>query len=198
MFFTAYEKDLIDNFTMKNETKIDDLSQFMDDPAFNFLKSENNLKTIHDSLFFLSANKFRPYEVIRLTKFLTPEFDMNDFLNNIIGQISPPYFTFIDFHFLALGKSNNSGDMTIQTMEKKSFKLQKASKASAINNNIKIFSSSDFDQLVTEFKDKDTSDLLNDTFVHHCELFEFQDSGLVPYQLLSMVVHIQKFKANFF
>jgi hypothetical protein len=198
MFFTIYEKKLIENFMTYNETTLEDLPKFLDDSAFDFLKSENNLKTVHDNLFFLSSNQFRPYEVVRLTKFLTPEFNMTKFFEETLGQVTPPFFTFIDFHFLALGKSGESNDVTNDKNEIQSFKLQKASKASAVNTHIKIFSSFDFDQLCDEFKNKDISDLLNDTFIHHCELFEFQDSGLVPYQLLSLVVHIQKFKPNFF
>jgi hypothetical protein len=195
MFFTTYEKNLIEKFITSNETTLENLSKMLDDQAFDFLKSENNLKTVHDNSLFLSSNQYRPYEVIRLTKFLTPEFDITKFLQETLGQVSPPYFTFIDFHFLALGKSDEQSD---KNNGDQSFKLQKASKASALNTNIKIFSSSDFDQLFNEFKNKHVSDLLNDTFIHHCELFEFQDSGLVPYQLLSLVVHIQKFKSNFF
>ena len=121
---------------------------------------------------------------------------MKNFLDDIIGQLPPPYFTFFDFHFLVLANSKESDDISLS--HNQSFRLQKASKASAVNTNVKIFSSSDYEQLCDEFKNKDISALLNDTFIHHCELFEFENSGLVPYQLLSLVVHVQKFKPNFF
>ena len=196
MLFTAYEKNLLQEYMMENETKLENLNEFIEVKPFNFLKSENNLNTLHDNLLLNNSNRYRPYEVMRLTKFLTPNFDMKTFLNDILGQLSPPYFTFIDFHFLALGNSKESDDITVN--QNPSFKLQKASKASAMNTNVKIFSSSDFDNLFTEYEDKDIPALLNDTFIHHCELFEYENSGLVPYQLLSLVVHVQKFKPNFF
>jgi hypothetical protein len=195
MGFTLYEKNVIEKYVSENETTLEKLSDYLDEDAYNFLKAENNLRTIHDDLLFIKTNLYRPYDILRVTKFLTPEFKIKLFFEDIIGQLTPPYFCFIDFHFLALCKSREPEKQKSNQMD---FKLQKASKASAINLAIKIFSSSIYNDLTKEFENKDTNDLLNDAFLHHSELYEFEGSGLIPYQLLSMVVHIQKFKPNFF
>ena len=182
MKFTIIEREHIKEIiSLKGEN----ISKCLPDNVYDFLKKENKLQTIKDDVFFSLNSKFRPYDYCRLTKFIGPDFSAKVFLENLLAELSPPYLVFIDFHFLI---EFNPDEDTI-TMP---LKFQNGTKASAINDNIKMFTEKNFDALMSEFSNKTNADVLNDAFCHHADLFEYQDSGLRPYMLLSMVVHIQK------
>ena len=77
---------------------------------------------------------------------------------------------------------------------KENLKLQTASKMSHLNSTVSIETSDDAKNLLNEFDSMDQSDLLNNTFINHTDLYEYTNSGLRPYQLLSAVIHVQKFE----
>jgi hypothetical protein len=182
MKFTIIEREHIEESTT---LKAKNISEYLPENVYDFLKKENKLQTIRDDVFFSLTSKFRPYDYCRLTKFIGPDFNAKNFLENLLSELSPPYLVFIDFHFLI---EFNADENTL-TMP---LKFQNGTKASAINDNIKMFTEKNFDDLISEFANKTNADVLNDAFCHHADLFEYQDSGLRPYMLLSMVVHIQK------
>ena len=76
--------------------------------------------------FFSVTSRFRPYDYCRITKFMRPDFGVKMFLENLLGELTPPFLVFLDFHFLMEFKpEEDSVDIPLR--------FQSASKASAIN-----------------------------------------------------------------
>ena len=182
------EREYIEELVKPDEVTVENVSQFLEEDVYLLLKRKNNLNTIRDRVIFFNANKFRPYDSVLITKFLQPDYNCLELFDELFGCLTPPFITFIDFHFLFECKSveENPGLGDV-------LKFQTASKASAINDTIKIVTKKDYNDLLEEFKNKTHADLLNDVYRHHVDLYEYQNSGLRPYQLLSLVVHISKF-----
>ena len=185
MSITIDERELIDQL-FHPTTTVEHFREYLDEEIYDLLKNRQNLKTIRDRVLFVNKNKYRPYDSVNITKFLRPGFDCTKTFEELFANLTPPYLTFIDFHFLF--------ECSPEKNENRSrLKFQVASKASAINSTIKISSEKDYDSLIGEFKNQTHADLLDSVFRHHVDLYEFGDSGFKPYQLLSLVVHIQKF-----
>ena len=125
-----------------------------------------------------------------ITKCLTPEFDISECVKSICGCLTGRYLVFIDAHFL-IQLPNDEEDF--DDKGEVQLKFQQGSKASSFNSQIKIGTNQDYDTLVSEFENKTLSDILNLAFEHHKDLFDYYNSGLRPYSLLSLLMHIQKF-----
>ena len=96
MKFNLSEKEHIKEIVSIQD---DNLSEYLPDKIFDFLKETKKIQTIRDDLFFSLNSKFRPYDYCRLTKFIRPEFDLKQLLDDLLSEISGPYLIFIDFHF---------------------------------------------------------------------------------------------------
>ena len=173
---------------MGDEIKADKIREHLPEDVYTFLKNNNNLRTIQDRIVVINKNKFRPFESATFTKFLTNDSNPAKLIEHLLSQISPAFFVFIDYHFLYLA--------TPQSENESKFKFQGASKASAFNSNIKITKPKYFYSLLDEFKNKTYADMLSTVSTHHTEMYDYQESGLRPFALLSLVVHIQKFPAR--
>ena len=185
MSFTNEEKDYLTSLFKLHETTKENVIEKLRSHVYEFLEKNGNLGTIVDRGIFRTKNKYRPYDSLTVTKFLTEDFDIAKTISDAAGNITGNFLIYIDFHFLFL--CNPEKD------ELEQFKFQFASKASAINETYKIVTTRDYRQLEAEFQDKSYSDMLNDAFLHHVNLYEYHESGLRPYQLLSLVIHLQKF-----
>ncbi len=152
---------------------------------FDFLKSQNRLKTISDSIVFTDKNRYRPTDKVRITKTLTKSTDISQTIFDICSALSDDFLIFVDFHFLFVIPENEEEDGA-------TFKFQGGSKASSMNDVIKITSSEDFNLFYEQFRTMSQADFLNSVFEHHSELFNYRGSGLMPHSLLSLLLHIQK------
>ena len=185
--FNAEEKDLINSFF---ETKIDEekIQTVLPEDIFNFLKQNAHLKTIRDRVIFRDSNQYRTFSTCTLTKFILPETNVVHLLTELVESLTPDFLIFIDFHFLiqvpSSDEENPSDDLTL--------KFQRGSKTSSINEILKISNSKDLEGLLEPFKNFSNADFLNTVFISHSELFDYRGSGLRPYFLLSLLVHIQK------
>ena len=181
------ERDAISTLFLPT-IKTENLREHLDEEVYNLLKNQQNLKTVRDNILFLNKNQYRPYDSVTITKFLTPNFNTSITLEQFFEILSPPFLVFVDFHFLfeCTPDENNEN-------RKNRLKFQSASKASCINSTIKVSTTENFESIINEFKNKNHADLLNTVFQHHVDLYEYEDSGFCPYQLLSLVVHVQKF-----
>jgi hypothetical protein len=156
MKFNAVDKSIINNVLEIRE--IEDYAELLVEEVFNFLKSKNNLKTIVDQVIFSPMTIYRSYDSYRLTKFLLPDFNITTFLESLLSEMTPPYLVFVDFHFLIeIPPKNIENEESINTSyDVKNFpdqlKFQNGTKASSLNSNIKIFNSSDYENLISEFK----------------------------------------------
>ena len=163
-----------------------DLKKELPEHIYEFLKSKNNLRTIQDRLVIVEKNRYRTYEHCTFTKFLGADSDPVTILKDLLSQISPSFLCFVDCHFLMIGKPAEGSDDP-------SFNFQSASKPSAINSIMKITKPIHYVKLLEEFDNMNHSDLLNAVYQHHVGFYEYQNSGLRPVRLLSLVVHLQKF-----
>ena len=190
MKFTVNEKLSIDQAVKIEKEK--EIKNIVPSEVYEYLKKSDNIKTVTDSIHFYPTNFFRPYDSYRITHLLEPDFDAATFLKNLLIELSPGYLVFIDFHFIIEKAPESISNSQIDTIDKPIFKFQNGTKASALNKTIKIFTENDFDSLLEQFKGKTHADLLNDAFINHSELFEYENSGLRPYILLSTVIHLQR------
>ena len=187
MSITTDERLFIEQIVQPQSMTVDDFKEHMNEKVWEFLKKKNRFSTIQDRILFVEKNRYRPYDSCYVTKFITDRVDPCKFIKDIFSDLSPPFLTFIDFHFLFECNPNEDDESKIDDL-----KLQTASKASAINDNFKIATRSDYIKLMGEFENQTYSDLLTKAYLHHLELYEYQNSGLRPYQLLSLVVHVQR------
>ena len=189
MTFNAEEKDFLNNFFEK-KTEKEKIKEYVSENVYNFLKQNNHLKTVEDRIFYKNANRNRPYSSCTLTKFILPNFNIYSFLCDLGEILTPEYLLFVDFHFLIEIPNSAEEDSSEELI----LKFQRGSKVSCINEIIKISSSEDLDLFLDAIKNFTLSDFLNLAFISHSELFEYRGSGLRPYSLLSILVHIQKIK----
>lgn len=189
MTFNAEEKDFLNNF-FEEKTDREKIKDYVSEHIYDFLKQNNHLKTIEDRIFFKGANRYRPYSSCTLTKFILPNFNIYSFLCELGEILSPDYLLFLDFHFLIEIPNSAEEDPS----EELCLKFQRGTKISCINEIIKISSSDDLDLFLDALKNFSNADFLNQAFISHSELFEYRGSGLRPYSLLSILVHIQKIK----
>jgi len=185
MSLTLFERDEIISYFKNHEIPKEQMKEYLDDDIYQFLKSKRYLNTISDRILFSNRTKSRPYEQSTITKFLTPDFNYQEAISTVAGALTGSFLFFLDFHFLFVGKPEDGGEEFI--------KFQTAAKASAMNDTFKITNKADYEKLVGEFKDKNYSDILNECAANHISLYEYESSGLRPLQLVSMVIHIQKF-----
>ena len=92
---------------------------------------------------------------------------------------------FVDAHFMIQCPSENDSSEVV-------LKFQRGSKASSFNEVIKISDDKDHELFLEQFKDLQPADILNLCFQNHVDFFQYEGSGLRPYALLGLLVHIQK------
>ena len=185
MKFTGEERELILKFFDERVSR-ENVQDHLSSEMYNFIRDQSRLGTVCDRLTFVNRNKFRPYESLILTKFLTENVSIPDFIEKITGLVKGRYLVFVDAHFLILCPSPDDSKEIV-------LKFQRASKASSVNDTIKIRNGQEHARFISEFKDMQINDFLNHCFEHHSELFAYQGSGLRPYALISLVMHIQKY-----
>ena len=190
--FTAEEQNFLEELFDLDEVDRNNVDEYLEPRVFEFLQKNGNLNTIVNKISFSPKTKYRYYESVIITKFLTDQVNSVKMIQEILDNISGRFTIFLDFHFLFICPDYEVDNVSNKPSYDK-FKFQHASKASAMNQTIKINSTIDCEQLVNEFKDMNYADLLNKTFVTHSEIFEYAQSNIRPYQLLSLVIHIQKF-----
>lgn len=185
MSVNIFEREAIMEYFSPKKVAGEEMKNYLHQDIFEFLKTNDNLNTISDRILFSNKTQTRPYEQVSITKFLTPDFNCNDAIAEIAGCLTGSYLFFVDFHFLFTGKIDEDSEDF--------YKFQTAAKATAMNDTYKITSTADYTELVNEFREKTYADLLNACAQNHTDLYEYENSGLRPYQLLSLVIHIQKF-----
>ena len=158
-----------------------DLKEKLPDYVYNVLNVKNNLGIIEDKITVRSRNKHRPYDSVKLSKFLTPDFNIEDALQNLLSELSGHLSIFIDFDFLI--------DATKDTEEM--YKFEFASKFTAVNSVMQIKSMSDVNSLCKEFANQDYPEILNKVFINHVNLNDYSSSGFRPQLLLAMKVYMQ-------
>ena len=190
--FLAHEIEEMKELIPENERKnAEDLKMYLSDHVYNFLKQSNRLKTITDQVNVFPSNKYRPYTSIRITKFFDENTDFFTLLENILNSLNGGFLIFCDFHFIMTGSAKDAGEESDFLGD--NLKLQTASKMSHLNETVTINTEKDAANIIAQFRSMSSADLLNAAFLHHTDFYEYQSSGLRPYQLLSAVFHLQKF-----
>ena len=183
MNFNTAEREAIFKIFDKSVSK-ENVENYLTPDIYKFLKEQNKIRTIVDTLTFVRKNEYRPYESCNLTKFLTKDVDAVQLIESLSLAVSPPYLIYVDANFLILCPNSDSDEYT--------FKLQRASKASSMNGKIRIRTESDYNNFLSEFKNATPADFLNQCFENHSDLFDYHGSGLRPHSLLSLVMYITK------
>ena len=167
-------------------TTSEDFKRYFDDEVCTILARENKLRAVMDRIVYHDSTKWRPYDSVVISKVIDKKFNICASLLRLIDELTPPYLLFLDFNFVLESQEKNEKYDSL-------LKIQLGSKASAINSQIKIVSPDDVNSLKSEINGKSYSNFLNSAFVHHSKLFELSSSGLRPYILLGVLIHVQKF-----
>ena len=183
MSLKSFELDVIKKVFNIGETNQENLAEKLPADIYDFLKKNDNLKTIIDRLIYRPKTKYRPFDNLIVTKFLSGDLNLKKKFEEIFENISGNFLLYLDFHFIILVKSENHDRV---------FKFEHASKASALNETYKIVTNKDVEDFLEELNAKTLSDFLNDSFVNHRDLFAYQGSGFTPFMLLSLVFTVQK------
>ena len=181
--FDEEERDAIKKVFNKT-VKIENIEDYLPKDIHEFLKKKEKLKTITDQLIIRAKNKYRPYDCLQMTKFLTKDFDFYTFFEELLN-LSGTLIIFVDAHFMIQCPSEENVDEII-------LKFQRGSKASSFNEVFKISSEENVTEFLNQFKDLQPYDILNMCFENHVDFFQYQGSGLRPYALLGLLIHIQK------
>ena len=188
MSLTSSERELVREIFEPKIISRSQLEKNLPDEIFDLLKEKDNLKTVRDKILFFNSTKYRPYDSCHITKILTPKFDCASALTELVENLTTPYLIFLDMHFCFEVTSKED-----DAENKICLKFQRASKPSSFNENFKISSVKDIDNLCDEVQGKTHNDLLNLVFRKHTELYEYGSSGFRPYQLVAFSAIIQKF-----
>jgi hypothetical protein len=183
MKFSAQEELYLQK-TLDSTVTLDNVHEYLPQNVYDFLKSRNNLNTILDKLIISKSNFYRPYESFQVTKFILPDFKIDKFLENLI-DLEGDLTVFIDCHFMIVCPSPE--DITEPI-----FKFERGSKASSFNDILKIRTDLNFKNFVSEFKNCEKEDLMNRAFQTHVDFFKYHSSGLRPYSLLSLLIHVKR------
>ena len=185
--FNAEEKNFLNSFFEKKSDE-ETIEKYLPDAVFDFLKRNAHLKTIKDRILFKDANAYRVFSTCTITKFILPDMNLTELITDICEILSPDYLLFLDFHFLIEIPTSNEEDPSEEVV----YKFQRGSKTSSFNDIIKITNSNDLDKLLSSIENFSNADFLNEAFIAHSELFQYRGSGLRPYSLLSLLLHLQK------
>ena len=183
MSLESFEIDFIKDILKIGKTDRENIRDKLPRDVFDFLKQNDNLRTVIDRIIHRKKTNSRPFDSLIVTKFLDEELDIKETFAEILSSISGNFLLYIDFHFLILTKSETN---------ERNFKFQHASKSSALNDTYKLFEEKDSNELLEELSNKTLADFLNDSFINHRDLFEYHGSGFTPLMLLSLVFTLQK------
>ena len=183
MKFSAQEELYIKKILDLTVT-LENVEEFLPDNVYEFLKNNNNLNTIVDKLIISKSNFYRPYESFQVTKFILPDFEIDKFLENLL-DLEGDLIVFIDCHFMIVCPSPEDVTEPI-------FKFERGSKSSSFNQIVKIRGEKDFESFVNEFKNCGKEDVMNKAFQTHVDFFKYHSSGLRPYSLLSLLIHVKR------
>jgi hypothetical protein len=181
--FDVEEREAIKNVFNKTVT-MKNIADYLPENVHEFLKKKEKLKTISDQLVIRQKNKYRPYDSLQMTKFLTPDFNFYSFFEELLN-LSGTLIIFVDAHFLIQCPSEENSDEIV-------LKFQRGSKASSFNEVFKISTDDNVMEFLDQFKDLQPYDILNMCFENHVDFFQYQGSGLRPYALLGLLIHVQK------
>ena len=182
MSFTSEERKFITFF--EKPISHDEIENHVSKDVYTFLKENKRLHTVADRVIISGINDYRITESCQITKFITPDVNIEDYLNKLTKLLVGPYLIFVDCHFLIQCPGTDDTDVVL--------KFQQGSKASSFNDIMKIYGEKDQSDFISQFKNLSAADILNECFISHVELFNYEWSGLMPFSLLSLLVHVQK------
>lgn len=195
MSFNAEEKHLVEKLFPK-EINAENIKDSLDKDIYDFLFKHNYIRTIIDNNIWYEVNSKRPNSRIRITKFLSGDENLYDIFKTFLNNIQSELLLFFDCHFLVTcpARDTDESDIIDEDDNLRVFKFQRGSKASAINETIKISNKADKEKFLSFFKNTNHTDLLMKAFQTHSDLYHYHTSGLRPHTLLSIVLHVQKMK----
>ena len=185
MGFTHYEKESL-KLLIRDEKETDPIRDAeLPTEALEYLRTSDLLHNVHDyalfpKKFFHRVNKA---ENIVLIKFWDSKMNVYDEIEKVVSYLTPTFRIQIDFGFLIING---------HTREKQEFRYVFPQRSLALNNKIHINNEKDFETLLNEFKNLETSELTKRVFNLHQNQSTFEKSGFRPYCLLNMVFFLAK------
>ena len=86
--FTAKEKNFVIELLDIGEVDKHNVDEHLEPRVFQFLHKNGNLNTIVDQISFKPKSKYRYYESLFLTKFITEQINWSKILENILDNIT--------------------------------------------------------------------------------------------------------------
>ena len=183
---TSEERSVIEELFPVQVTTIDGFRALLNPDIIKMIQASGKFTAICDRHLYHEITRYRLMNTLVLTKALSANFDIANSLLALLDSLTPKCLIFIDFHFVC--EQNEPSEEFSSP-----FKLQLGSKFSCFNKQVKLVKQSDFEKLRKEIRGKTYHDFLSLAFEHHSKLYEYTASGFRPHQLVSILIHIQKF-----
>ena len=158
------------------------VEQCLDEETYAFLRNRSMIHLMNDRVHVPKVNK-REHNSISITKFLTPDVNIPQFIDDICKPLVREYEIKIDFGFMTLKTDDDGEDVRQYCWPQRS---------THVNNITKIFTVRDKISLRYFLSIQSKNDVLNLAFIASNKQCEFQKSGYRPYRLLTLAVFITK------
>ena len=184
MGFTMYEKRALQTMIRSDEATAIIRELEIEDPVYEFLKTENLLRHIRDYGIFPSKyyHKINSAENIVLSKFFDSDFDISKFIEQLGKILTGPYRIQMDCSII-IKQSQDSENK---------FRFVWAQRNLAFNTIKFIHGEKDLNNLLSELKISDRVELMRKVYSIHQNQSCFDKSGYVPVRLLTAVFFLSK------
>ena len=88
MSFSTEEREYLAQVIRPVVREESDFKRLFEETVFDFIKAKNRFSTLQDRIFYLKRNKYRPYDILTLTKLLTPEVEPFRIIEDTVSELT--------------------------------------------------------------------------------------------------------------
>ena len=156
------------------------------DEVLSYLRNQNLLRLVRDyAIIPKGLHKTKKTENITVIKFFSQDFDLYNYLSEMLSDISLPFRFKMDFNFLIFNPLESN-------IEDK-YRYVWAQRSTCLTLKDSMTNSQDVEELLDTIKSMTYSDLLITTYENHMNQSAFDKSGYNPHSLLTLVCYLSKF-----
>ena len=198
MAFNIIEIKYINSLLDKDFNIEDNLDKF-DETEINFIRTGNYQALLSDNFFINQKARYNFTSHVVITKFISKNINIGNFVSSIIEEICGPCYISLDFHAIYDSPLTATQKSLIEKSQYSSLKLEFGSQFSSVIPEGRLISLKDREETVDWLKRKSNQDFLTLSFNSHLNMiYDRYQSGFRPRKLLSILVHISKIKQSSF
>ena len=180
MPFSRYEITHFEKFIRSDDDCVNLAQHYLDKDDYEFLRTMGMLHLVNDRLHVPKTR--HKHNSITITKLLTPDIAISDFIDDVCKPLSRQYEIKIDCGFIVVKNDLEEVDKQYSWPQR----------STNINPTTKIFTPADKINLRQFLKHLTPNDYLNISFLKKSEYCLFEKSGYRPHCLLTLTLYITK------